>query len=207
MIGLLGRKVRMTQIYTKTGKVIPVTVVKAGPCYVVQKKEEKSDGYSALQLGFEAKQKSNKPYAGHFKKSKLEPMNVVKEFRFKNSEEIEKYAVGQEIKADVFEEGEIIAIRGITRGKGFAGGMKRWGWHGGPATHGSMSHRRIGSLGSGTSPGHPWRGRHLPGHLGMEKVTIKNLKIVKVELEKNLMYIEGAIPGSALTPIEIRKQQ
>ncbi len=206
MIGLLGRKVKMTQIYSKTGKVIPVTVVKAGPCYVVQKKEAGKDGYIALQLGFEAKSNANKPYAGHFKNSKLEPMNILREFRVKSSDESSKFTVGQEIKVDIFAEGNIISVRGLTKGKGFAGGMKRWNWHGGPRTHGSMMHRRIGSLGSGTSPGHPWRGRHLPGRLGMEKVTIKNLEVVKVDLEQNLLFIKGAIPGSSYTPVEIRKK-
>lgn len=206
MIGLLGRKVRMTQLYSKTGKVIPVTVVKAGPCLVVQKKEEKNHGYNALQLGFEAKPKSNKPYAGHFKKVNLEPTRVLTELRFDNPADIEKYTVGQEIKVDVFQEGDTISVCGITKGRGFTGGMKRWGWHGGPASHGSTSHRRIGSIGSGTSPGHPWRGRHLPGHYGMETVTIKNLKVIKIEPEKNLIYIKGAIPGSAYTSVEIRKQ-
>lgn len=206
MIGLLGRKVKMTQIYSETGKVIPVTIVKAGPCYVVQKKDIKSDGYFALQLGFEAKPNANKPYAGHFEKVKLQPMKVLREFRFKSQEEIDKYSVGQELKVDIFAEGDVVSVRGLTKGKGFAGGMKRWGWHGGPASHGSMSHRRIGSLGSGSSPGHPWRGRHLPGRLGMEKVTIKNLKILKVIPEQNLLYIKGAIPGSAYTPVEIIKQ-
>jgi large subunit ribosomal protein L3 len=206
MIGLLGRKVKMTQIYSKTGKVIPVTVVKAGPCYVVQKKEADKDGYIALQLGFEAKLNANKPYAGHFKKSKLEPMNILREFRIKNSDESSKFAVGQEIKVDIFVEGNKISVRGLTKGKGFAGGMKRWNWSGGPMTHGSMTHRRIGSLGSGTSPGHPWRGRHLPGRLGMEKVTIENLEVVKVDPEQNLLYIKGAIPGSSYTPVEIRKK-
>ena len=206
MIGLLGRKIKMTQLYSKTGKVIPVTVVKAGPCYVVQKKDEKSNGYFALQLGFEAKPKTNKPYAGHFKKVNLEPMKVLHEFRLKNSNDIEKYSVGQEVKVDIFAEGDKVSVRGLTKGKGFAGGMKRWGWHGGPASHGSTSHRRVGSVGSGSSPGHPWRGRHLPGRLGMETVTIKNLKIIKVEPEQNLLYIKGAIPGSAYTPVEIRKQ-
>lgn len=207
MIGLLGRKIRMTQLYSKTGKVIPVTVVKAGPCIVVQKKEEKSDGYCALQLGFEAKPKSNKPYAGHFKKVNLEVMKILREFKLDKADEIEKYSIGQEVKVDIFTEGDKVSVRGLTKGKGFAGGMKRWGWHGGPATHGSMSHRRIGSVGSGSSPGHPWRGRHLPGQYGMETVTIKNLKVVKVEPEQNLLYIKGAIPGSSYTPVEIWKQK
>lgn len=206
MIGLLGRKVKMTQIYSKTGKAIPVTVVKAGPCYVVQKKEANKDGYIALQLGFEAKPKSNKPYAGHFKKVKLEPMSILREFRIKNSDESGKYSIGQEVKVDIFAEGNKVSVRGLTKGKGFAGGMKRWNWHGGPASHGSMFHRRIGSVGSGSSPGHPWRGRHLPGRLGMETVTIKNLEIVKVDLEQNLLFIKGAIPGSSYTPVEIRKR-
>ncbi len=207
MIGLLGRKVGMSQIYTETGKVIPVTVIKAGPCYVVQKKNHKTDGYSALQIGFELKPKTNKPYAGHFKKRNLEPMNVLGEFRFTDQAELEKYAVGQEIKPDVFAEGEKVSVTGLTKGRGFAGGMKRWGWHGGPMTHGSMTHRRIGSLGSGTTPGRPLRGRTLPGHYGMEKVTIKNLKIVKIEPEKYFIYVKGAVPGSDYTSLVIRKQQ
>lgn len=207
MIGLLARKVGMTQIYTETGKVIPVTVVKAGPCYVVQKKESKIDGYNALQIGFEAKSKVNRPYAGHFKKRNIEPMNVLGEFRFEDNTEFEKYTVGQEIKTDVFAEGDKVCVTGLTKGRGFAGGMKRWGWHGGPASHGSMSHRRIGSLGSGTTPGRPLKGRTLPGHYGMEKVTIKNLKIVKIEPEKYLIYIKGAVPGSDYTSLVIRKQQ
>ncbi|MBS4014895.1 MAG: 50S ribosomal protein L3 [Candidatus Latescibacteria bacterium] len=207
MIGLLARKVGMAQIYTETGKVIPVTVVKAGPCYVVQKKDHKTDGYYALQIGFETKPKTNKPYAGHFKKRNLEPMRVLNEFRFKDATSIEEFAVGQEIKPDVFSEGEKISVTGYTKGRGFTGGMKRWGWHGGPATHGSMSHRRIGSVGSGTSPGRPLKGRTLPGHYGMEKVTIKNLRIVKIEPEKYLLYIKGAVPGSNYTSLVIRKQQ
>lgn len=207
MIGLLARKVGMTQIYSETGKVIPVTIVKAGPCFVVQKKELKKDGYYALQIGFEAKPNANKPYAGHFKKNNLEPMRVLHEFRFADGTALEGYLVGQEIKTDIFNVGEKVAVTGYTKGRGFAGGMKRWGWHGGPMTHGSMSHRRIGSLGSGTSPGRPLKGRTLPGHYGMERVTIKNLEIVKIEPEKYLIYIKGAVPGSSYTSLIIRKQQ
>lgn len=207
MIGLLGRKVGMAQIYTETGKVIPVTVIKAGPCFVVQKKGHQTDGYNALQLGFEAKPKTNKPYAGHFKKRSMEPMNVLGEFRFDSNAELDKYTVGQEVKPDIFAEGEKVSVTGLTKGRGFAGGMKRWGWHGGPATHGSMSHRRIGSLGSGTTPGRPLKGRTLPGRYGMEQVTIKNLKIVKIEPEKYLIYVKGAVPGSNYTSVVIRKQQ
>ncbi len=205
MIGLIGRKVRMSQLFTDTGKVIPVTIVKAGPCVVVQKKTKEKDGYDALQLGFEPKPKANKPITGHFKKNNLEPMKVLKEIRL-NDNEIENYSIGQELKVKIFSEGDKVSVTGITKGRGFAGGMKRWGWHGGPASHGSMSHRRIGSVGSGSSPGHPWRGRHLPGHYGMEKVTIKNLKIVKIDSENNLLYIKGAIPGSSYTPVIIKKQ-
>ncbi|MCX7784909.1 MAG: 50S ribosomal protein L3 [candidate division WOR-3 bacterium] len=205
MIGLIGRKVRMSQLFSDAGKVIPVTIVKAGPCFVVQKKTKEKDGYDALQLGFEPKPKANKPITGHFKKSNLEPMKVLREIRLTDNE-IEKYAVGQELRVDVFSEGDLVSVTGLTKGRGFAGGMKRWGWHGGPASHGSMSHRRIGSLGSGSSPGHPWRGRNLPGHYGMEKVTIKNLKIVKIDNENNLLYIKGAIPGSSYTPVIIKKQ-
>ncbi|MEO0091309.1 MAG: 50S ribosomal protein L3 [candidate division WOR-3 bacterium] len=205
MIGLIGRKVKMSQLFSDTGKVIPVTIVKAGPCFVVQKKTKDKDGYDALQLGFESKPKANKPITGHFKKSNLEPTKVLKEIRLNNGE-IEKYSVGQELKVDIFSEGDLVSVTGLTKGRGFTGGMKRWGWHGGPASHGSMSHRRIGSVGSGSSPGHPWRGRHLPGHLGMEKVTIKNLQVVKIDKENNLLYIKGAIPGSSYTPVIIKKK-
>lgn len=204
MIGLIGRKVRMSQLFTDTGKVIPVTIVKAGPCVVVKKKTKEKDGYDALQLGFEPNPKVNKPITGHFKKNNLEPMKALKEIRL-NDNEIENYSIGQELKVNIFSEGDKVSVTGITKGRGFAGGMKRWGWHGGPASHGSMSHRRIGSVGSGSSPGHPWRGRHLPGHYGMEKVTIKNLKIVKIDSENNLLYIKGAIPGSSYTPVIIKK--
>lgn len=206
MIGLLGRKIKMTQLYDEKGKVIPVTVVRAGPCYVVQKKTLENDGYCALQLGFEPKKKANKPETGHFKKANLVPMRVLKEFRLKDPAALANYEVGQELKVDIFTIGEKVSVTGYTKGRGFAGGMKRWGWSGGPASHGSMSHRRIGSLGPGSSPGHPWKGRTLPGHYGMERVTIKNLEVVKIEPAENLIYIKGAVPGSSYTPLIIRKQ-
>ncbi len=199
---LIGRKIKMTHLFSKEGKAIPVTIVQAGPCFVVQKKTRDKNGYNALQLGFEENKKANKPTVKHCAKAGLPPMRVLKEFR---TEEIDKYNIGDKIEVDVFKEGDLVAVSGWTKGKGFAGGVKRWGWKGGPASHGSMSHRRIGSVGSGSSPGHPWRGRTLPGHYGNERVTIKNLRVVKVDKESSLLYIKGGLPGARRGLLLIRK--
>jgi len=193
---IVGRKLRASQIFLPNGDAVPVTIVKAGPCTVVQRKTVETDGYSAVQLGIDPHthaENANKPEAGHFARNKLKPMKVLREIRVPNDE---KHDVGAEIKVDVFAEGDKVNVIGFTKGRGFAGGMKRWGWHGGPASHGSMSHRRPGSIGSGTYPGRPWRGRTLPGRYGNERVTIKNLKVVKVDAEANLLYLYGAVPGS-----------
>lgn len=200
---LLGRKIKMTTLFLKEGKAIPCTVIKAGPCFVVQKKIKEKDGYNALQLGFEETKKANNPMTGHFQKAKLPPLRFLAEFR---TEDVNKYNVGDKIDVGVLSEGGLIRITGWTKGRGFAGGVKRWGWRGGPRTHGSMSHRRIGSLGSGTFPGHPWRGRTLPGHYGNERVTIKNLKVIKIDKEANFLYVKGATPGARRGLLIIQKQ-
>jgi large subunit ribosomal protein L3 len=189
---ILGRKLRMSQIFTESGDVVPVTVIQAGPCAVVQNKTVENDGYRAVQLGFDPLRNPNKPEAGHFAKKKLAAMKVLREVRLKDEENLE---VGSEVKADILAEGDIVSVTGWTKGRGFAGGMKRWGWHGGPASHGSMSHRRIGSVGSNTYPGRPWRGRTLPGRYGNERVTLKNLTVAKVDAGADLVYLHGAVPG------------
>lgn len=190
---IIGKKIGMTQIFNAEGKVVPVTVVEAGPCSVVQKKSVDTDGYEAVQLGFgEVKEKHvGKPLKGHFAKSGVELRKVLKEFRL---DEI-TLNVGDEVKADVFAEGEKVDVTGISKGKGYAGTVKRWGTHRGPMTHGSGYHRGPGSMGSCSSPSRVFKGKRLAGHLGCEKVTVQNLDVVKVDLERNLILIKGAIPG------------
>ena len=190
---IIGKKIGMTQIFNAEGKVVPVTVVEAGPCSVVQKKTVDTDGYEAVQLGFgEVKEKHvGKPLKGHFAKSGVELRKVLKEFRL---DEI-TLNVGDEVKADVFAEGEKVDVTGISKGKGYAGTVKRWGTHRGPMTHGSGYHRGPGSMGSCSSPSRVFKGKRLAGHLGCEKVTVQNLDVVKVDLERNLILIKGAIPG------------
>ncbi|MGI6005191.1 MAG: 50S ribosomal protein L3 [Christensenellales bacterium] len=192
---ILGKKLGMTQIFAADGTVIPVTVVEAGPCVVVQKKSGEHDGYEAVQVGFGDIRKSlvNKPKMGRFDKAGIEPRRYLKEFRFENSAE---YEVGQEIKADIFEEGDKVDVSGRSRGKGTAGVMKRWGSSGGRASHGaSRFHRRPGSMGPGASPSRVIKNRKLPGRYGAEKVTIQNLEVVRVDTDRNLLLVRGAVPG------------
>ncbi len=191
MIGLIGKKIGMSQVFTEDGKLLAVTKVEAGPCPVVQVKDEKKDGYKAIQIAFGTKKKVNKPLSGHLKKANLKSAKWLAEIRTKN---IEKYKPGDIINTQIFSVGDKIKVTGFTKGRGFAGGMKRWGWKGGPASHGSMSHRRIGSAGHGHSdPGRILKGKTMPGHYGNERVSIKNLKIVKIE--NNIIYLHGAVPG------------
>jgi large subunit ribosomal protein L3 len=204
MISLLGKKVGMSQIYSEKGDALPATILRVGPCYVVQKKTKEKDGYDALQIGFEQAENLNKPMAGHFKKNNVQLCRKLMEVQVTNQSE---YNLGQELKADVFKSGDIVMVTGFTKGRGFSGGMKRWGWHSGPASHGSMSHRRIGSVGSGACPGRLWRGRTLPGQYGNEQVTIKNLKVIKVDLDNNLLFVKGAGPGSKNGLVIVRKSQ
>jgi large subunit ribosomal protein L3 len=191
---ILAKKLGMTQIFDENGRLIPVTVVLAGPNTVVQKKTVEKDGYNAVQVGFEdvKEKKVTKPLKGHFSKAGVTPKKHLKELRL---ESIEGLKVGDEIKADVFSEGEKVDISGITKGKGFAGTIKRWGTHRGPMTHGSGCHRGPGSMGACSTPGRVMKGKKLPGHLGVEKVTIQNLTVVKVDADKNIMLIKGGLPG------------
>mgnify|MGYP000896182592 CR=1 FL=1 len=191
---ILARKLGMTQIFDEVGRLIPVTVVEAGPNAVVQKKTIDNDGYNAVQVGFIdiLDRKANKPKKGHFSKAGVTPKKYLKEFRLDNTDGLN---VGDEIKADVFADGEKIDVTGVTKGKGFAGTVKRWGTHRGPMTHGSGYHRGPGSMGACSNPGRVMKGKKLPGHLGVEKVTIQNLTIFKVDAEKNIILVKGGLPG------------
>ncbi|MGE4282951.1 MAG: 50S ribosomal protein L3 [Clostridia bacterium] len=191
---ILGKKIGMTQLFDEEGKVIPVTVIEAGPCPVVQKKTIDNDGYTAVQVGFSSKKekKVNKPEKGHFDKAKVEYKRYLKEFKLSNADALN---VGDVIKADVFAEGEKVDVTGTSKGKGFAGTVKRWGTHRGPMTHGSGYHRGPGSMGANSDPSRVFKGKKLAGHMGVEKVTIQNLDVVKVDAEKNLILVRGAIPG------------
>ncbi len=192
--GIIGKKIGMTQIFDEKGNVIPVTVIEAGPCVVAQVKTTQTDGYNAIQLGFgEIKDKHiNKPEAGHFAKAKLANKKHLREFRL---EDISSYKVGDEVKADVFVAGEKIDVQGISKGKGFQGVIKRHGQHRGPMGHGSMYHRRPGSMGPTSTPGRVFKGKKLPGHMGRTTITIQNLDVVRVDMDKNVLLIKGSVPG------------
>ena len=202
---LIGRKVGMTQIFDEKGAVIPVTVIEAGPCPVVQIKTVETDGYNAVQLGFgEVKEsKVNKPELGHFKKASVKAVKHLREFRA-CPECLSAVKVGDEIKVDTFAIGDKVDIQGITKGKGFQGVIKRHGQSRGPMGHGSMYHRRPGSMGSTSTPGRVFKGKKLPGHMGVEKVTVQNLEVVKVDLDKNAILIKGSVPGNKGSILKIR---
>lgn len=191
--GILGKKVGMTQIYTDTGIAVPVTVIEAGPCIVVQKKTPQVDGYHALQIGFSEKndRNINKPLKGHFVRANVKPTRYLAELRIN---EIDSYELGQEIKTDIFNVGEKVDVIGTSKGKGFAGAIKRHNFHRGPMTHGSKYHRRPGAA-AAKGPARIFKGRKMPGHLGAERVTVQNLEVVVIDAENNLMAVKGAVPG------------
>ena len=199
---ILGKKIGMTQIFDEKGVAIPVTVIEAGPCTVVQVKTKDADGYEAIQLGFgEVKEKKLiKPMKGHFTKANVTPKKHLSEFRL---DEI-SYNVGDEIKADIFSVGETVDVTGTSKGKGFQGVIKRHGQSRGPMGHGSMYHRRPGSMGSTSTPGRVYKGKNLPGHMGVETVTVQNLEIVKVDSDKNVLLIKGSVPGNKGAILKIR---
>lgn len=203
--GLLGRKLRMTGVFSPEGEYIPVTVVEVGPCVVTQIKTEETDGYNALQVGFLEKKakRVNKPLAGHFRKSGGVGYAFLREFPV---DDPSSYKLGQTLTVDsIFQKGDRVNVSGLSKGRGFAGVMKRWGFRGGRETHGSTSHRVPGSIGCSASPSKVIKGRKLPGHLGNKRVTVRNLKIVDIYPEQNLMLLKGAVPGSSSGLIEIRK--
>lgn len=193
---IIGKKIGMTQLFDENGMVVPVTVVEAGPCVVVQKKTVESDGYQAVQVGFgEVKEKHlTKPEKGHFEKAGVAPKKTLKEFRF---DSIENINVGDIIKADTFAAGDKVDVCGTSKGKGYAGTIKRWNNHRLKETHGvGPVHRHAGSNGSTSTPSRVFKGKKLPGHLGAERVTVQNLTIVKIDAENNLIAVKGAIPGA-----------
>lgn len=193
MIGIIGKKVGMSQLFLENGSVVPVSLIQAGPCPIIQIKNDKTDGYKAIQLGFGTRKKANKPMSGHLKKAKVSSAERLFEIRVNDTS---AYKVGDKIDVSVFSNGNKIAVTGWTKGRGFTGGVKRWGWHGGPASHGSMAHRRIGSAGPGTAPGRIWKNKTMPGRYGCERVTVRNLEVMKVEQKKHLLYVKGAVPGA-----------
>ena len=201
--GLIGKKIGMTQIFNEEGKVIPVTVIEAGPCVVSQVKTEETDGYNSIQLGFGAikESKVNKPERGHFTKANIAPARYLREIRVDSIEDVK---VGDELKADIFMAGDKIDIQGTSKGKGFQGVIKRHGQHRGPMGHGSMYHRSPGSMGSTSTPGRVFKGKKLPGHMGAETVTIQNLEVIKVDLDKNIILVKGSVPGAKGSILKIK---
>jgi large subunit ribosomal protein L3 len=204
--GILGIKVGMTQLFGEDGAVIPVTVIKAGPCVVIQKKSASQDGYNAVQLGlveFVSSRRVNRAMAGHFKKAGVAPVKFVKEFRLKDSAEETK--VGSRILVDQFSAMDEVDVTGVSKGKGFAGLIKRHHFGGGAATHGSMFHRAPGSIGASAFPSRVLKGMRAAGHMGQERVTTKNLTVVKVDSENHLLMVRGAVPGANGSYVVVRK--
>jgi len=215
MIGLLGKKLGMTQVYDEYDRQVAVTAIEAGPCTILRLRETARDGYQAVQVGFETvkERRLTKPVVGQFKKAGQGLFRYVQEFRLddmparegtssstKGEEEAPQNAkgaleVGQQLTVELFKENELVDVAGTSIGKGFQGGVKRWNWKGGPQTHGSMSHRAPGSIGSSTFPARVFRGHHLPGHMGAERVTLQNVRIIRLDAEANLLLLEGPIPG------------
>ncbi|HEX9943710.1 MAG TPA: 50S ribosomal protein L3 [Thermoanaerobaculia bacterium] len=204
MEGILGRKLGMTQIYVEDGTAIPVTVIQAGPCLVVQRKTAAADGYEAVQVGLveERPAKVNQPLAGHFKKAGVAPVRQVEEFRLADGEELK---AGDEVKASIFAEKEWVDVVGTSKGKGYQGVVKRHGFAGGRASHGSMFHRAPGSIGASAYPSRVFPGMKAGGRMGGARVTVKNLQIVKVDAERNLIYVRGAVPGPKSGYLAIRR--
>jgi large subunit ribosomal protein L3 len=203
MSALIGRKIGMTNVFSSDGKLVPVTVLQVGPCVVTQVKTKETDGYSALQLGFDEKkiEKLNKPILGHLKKATDKGFRVLREFRTENTESVE---AGATIGIDVFTVGEKVNISGISKGRGFQGTIKRHGFSRGPETHGSRNHRAPGSIGNSAWPGRVFKGKKLPGHMGTDKKTMKNLTIVDIKPEDNLLLVKGPVPGFKTGILEVR---
>ncbi|MCU9615229.1 50S ribosomal protein L3 [Caldibacillus lycopersici] len=200
--GILGRKVGMTQVFLENGDLIPVTVVQAAPNVVLQKKTVENDGYEAIQLGFDEKPErlANKPEKGHASKANTAPKRFISEFKDIN---VEEYEVGQEVKVDIFAEGSVVDVTGVSKGKGFQGAIKRHGQSRGPMAHGSRYHRRPGSMGP-VAPNRVFKGKALPGRMGGDQITIQNLEVVKVDTERNLLLIKGNVPGPKKALVKIQ---
>ncbi|MCI0844209.1 MAG: 50S ribosomal protein L3 [Chloroflexi bacterium] len=199
--GFLGKKIGMTQIFREDGRVVPVTVVQAGPCVVTQVKTKETDGYDAIQLGFGEVKRRNKPLSGHLKNSRLS-----RYLREVSADDTSEFEVGQTIGVDIFEAGEKVDVIGTSKGRGFAGVMKRWNFKGGPRTHGQSDRMRApGSIGGGTTPGRVYKGMKMGGHMGNRRITVKGLEIVEIDTERNLLMIKGGIPGAPNSLVQIRR--
>lgn len=207
-IGLLGKKLGMTQIFDEDGSVVPVTVIEAGPCLVIQKKTEKTDGYNAIQFGFDEIKKVknvNKPLTGHFKKANITPLKFIKEFRA-TEEELEATEIGSQVSVELFKPGDFVDVTGTSKGKGFAGVVKRHGFKGSPASRGTHEYfRHGGSIGQNMTPGRTMKGKKMPGHMGHERVTVQNLKVVEVRGDTNILMVRGAVPGPTNGYVIIKK--
>jgi large subunit ribosomal protein L3 len=204
MDGILGKKIGITQVYGADGAAIPVTVLQAGPCLVVQRRKSEKDGYEAVQVGLveERPAKSGKAMAGHFKKAGVPPMRRLEEFRLDEGEDLK---AGDEVKAGMFKADDFVDVVGTSKGKGFQGVVKRHGFRGGRASHGSMFHRAPGSIGGSSDPSRVYPGMRSSGRMGGERITVKNLKVVRVDEEKNLIYVRGAVPGGSRGYVAIRR--
>ncbi len=203
MTGILGRKLGMTQVFDENGRLWPVTVVEAGPCGVVQVKTKENDGYEAVKMGFEEVKKEkrvSRPIKGICKKAGLNPCRIMKEFPMGDLK------VGEKVTVEKFQKGDMITVTGISIGKGFQGVMKMHNYAGGPASHGSTSYREVGSIGASSFPSRVWKNKGMPGHMGSERVSVKNLKVIEVRVDQNLLLISGAVPGAKGTYLEIRKE-
>ncbi len=218
MMGLLGKKLGMTHVYDTFGRRMAVTAIEAGPCTVTGLRAPEHDGYQAVQVGFEpvAEKALTKPAAGQFRKAGVGPFRYCSEFRLlrpagigasqkQDDARAQGFTVGQQLTVELFKQNELVDVTGISIGKGFQGGVKRWNWKGGPQTHGSMSHRAPGSIGSTTTPGRVIRGHHLPGHMGCRRVTIQNLRIVRLDPANNLLLVQGSVPGPERQLVMVRK--
>jgi large subunit ribosomal protein L3 len=204
--GIIGIKLGMTQVFTADGSLVGCTVLQAGPCVVIQRRTKDKDGYDAAQLGlveFVKPQRINKPLTGHFKKANVAPVKILREVRLVDSKDETK--VGDRVLVENFKAGEFVDVSGVSKGRGFAGGVKRWHYAGGDATHGSMFHRAPGGIGGSSFPSRVWKNQHFPGHMGNEKVTAKNLKVIKVDSDENLLLVRGSVPGPSGQYIIIHK--
>ena len=201
ILGFLGKKIGMTHVFREDGRVVPVTIIEAGPCVVTQIKTEETDGYQAVQLGFGDTKRSNKPMAGHLKNSR-----ICRYLREVQADEVSEFEVGQTIGVDIFEPGEMLDVIGRSKGRGFAGSMKRHGFHGGPRTHGQSDRARApGSIGGGTTPGKVFKGMKMAGHMGNRRITAKGLEVVEVDPDRNLLFIKGGVPGAPNGLLQLKR--
>ncbi len=203
-IGILGKKLGMTRLFGEHGEVIPITVIEAGPCPIVQVKSEETDGYKAIQVGFGQKKESrtNSPDRGRFKKANVPPLKVLREFRV---DDVENYQQGEQITVQIFSPGEVVDVSGISKGKGFTGVVQRWGFKGGKASHGAETHRAPGSIGASASPSRVFKGLPMAGHMGGKRATVQNLEVIRVDVERNLLIVKGSVPGPRHGILMIRK--